>query len=300
MTMRVVERVGELQELCRRHQRAGGEVALVPTMGALHAGHLSLVRAARSRRHDLVVASIFVNPLQFGPGEDLARYPRPLDADTAALAAAGVDILFHPSVEEMYPDGNATRVVPGPVADLYEGAIRPGHFVGVATVVTRLFGAALADNVYFGQKDAQQVAVIRATVRDLALPVRRLEVCPTVRERDGLAMSSRNGYLTEAEWADALVLSRSLAEVQRQYQAGTHDGDTLVSRLKAVLATRPAVVVDYADIVDGETFRPAAPGRLDGALAVVAARVGRTRLIDNCSPAGNELLKFAPLDLQTA
>lgn len=284
--MRIVDTVAGLRAAVRDQRAAGQEIALVPTMGALHEGHLSLVRAAR-RPGAHIVASIFVNPLQFGPGEDLAKYPRPFEDDVRLLESAGVDLLFHPSVDEMYPEGSDTRVVPGPIAEVLEGARRPGHFTGVATVVARLLGVATPDRVCFGRKDAQQLAVITAMVRDLALPV-EIVPCATVREVDGLAMSSRNRYLDDPQRAAALALVRALAEAQA---AGDATPDEIADRMLAVLTDHPGVEPDYAVVVDPATFRPATA--LDGSsLALVAARVGPTRLIDNAQVLGTELLRF--------
>jgi pantoate--beta-alanine ligase len=260
-------------------------------MGALHAGHLSLVTAAK-RPGDRVIASIFVNPLQFGAGEDLAGYPRPFDDDRRKLEAAGVDALFHPGVEEMYPPGADTRVSPGPVSMPLEGESRPGHFTGVATVVSRLLNAALPDRAYFGQKDAQQLAVIRGLVRDLAYPV-EIVGCPTVREADGLAMSSRNGYLDVRQRQDALALVRSLARVQALAGSGKPDATALGVAMRAELAAHNDINVDYVAIVDPDDFSPAA-GIDARSLALVAAQVGRARLIDNARVMGADLLAYLP------
>jgi pantoate--beta-alanine ligase len=289
--MKIVESVAELQRVSRGWRQRGSGIGFVPTMGALHAGHMSLVEAAR-RPGDRVIASIFVNPLQFGAGEDLASYPRPFEVDRRMLEAAGVDLLFHPSVEEMYPEGSETRVSPGAVALPLEGRSRPGHFAGVATVVTRLLNAALPDRAYFGQKDAQQLAVIRALVKDLAFP---LEVvgCPTVREPDGLAMSSRNGYLAGDEHREALALVRSLARVQALVAAGEPRPAPLIDAMRAELARHPGIEVDYVAIVDPEDFTPAAEIE-PSSLALVAARVGHARLIDNARATDTELLQYLP------
>ncbi len=280
LPMQVVTTVSEMRAGCRAARRRAGPEArlgLVPTMGALHAGHLALVRAAQ-RACELVAVSLFVNPTQFAPGEDLARYPRTFAADCALLAEAGVDLLFAPSAAEMYPVGAETFVdVPGIGARL-DGASRPGHFRGVATVVAKLFGIAEPDLAFFGQKDAAQVAVLRAMVRDLHLPV-QLEVCPTVREADGLALSSRNRYLTAGERMDALALSRTLRAVEAQAARGLEVA-TLLHMLREAMAAAPGVRVDYAEIVDPDTLLPVAE-LSQGALVAVAAWVGTTRLIDN-------------------
>jgi pantoate--beta-alanine ligase len=242
-------------------------------MGALHAGHLSLVAAARSE-NDVVVASVFVNPIQFGPHEDLARYPRDWDRDLRLLNEAEVDAVYRPLVEAMYPPDASTRVHLDGLAEPLEGAARPGHFEGVATVVTKLFGAVEPDRAYFGQKDAQQVAVVRRLVRDLDLGV-DIRVGPTVRERDGLALSSRNAYLSAEERSAAASLSVALRQATAAYAEGERDTERLRGILRACLAAEPLVNVDYAEVVDPATFRKG------GSLAVIAARLGKTRLIDN-------------------
>ncbi len=257
----------------RRWRREGRSIGLVPTMGALHAGHLSLVGAAR-RENDVVVASAFVNPIQFGPGEDFERYPRDLDRDAALFAEADVDAIYHPSTEVMYPSGASTRVHVSGVSEPLEGTARPGHFEGVATVVTKLFTAVEPDRAYFGQKDAQQVAVVKRLVRDLDLGV-NIRVVPTVRERDGLALSSRNVYLNPDERRAAVALSAGLRAAAAAYTAGERGPEKLRARLLSRLGAEPLAQVEYAEIVDPETFR--APG----SLAVLAVRFGKTRLIDN-------------------
>ncbi len=289
--MRIVESVAELQQVSRGWHQQGRGVGFVPTMGALHAGHLSLVEAAR-RPGDRVIASIFVNPLQFAAGEDLASYPRPFDVDRRMLEAAGVDVLFHPGVEEMYPPGADTRVSPGAVSLPLEGESRPGHFAGVATVVARLLNAALPDRAYFGQKDAQQLAVIRSLVRDVAFPV-EVVGCLTVREPDGLAMSSRNGYLRDGERQDALALMRSLARAQALVSDGELHSGRLLEAMRAELGLYPDVAVDYVAVVDPADFSPASDID-DRCLALVAARVGRARLIDNARVRDTNLLQYLP------
>ncbi len=242
-------------------------------MGALHAGHLSLVELAR-RENDVVVVSIFVNPIQFGPGEDLDRYPRDLERDMRLLAEAEVDAVYRPSAASMYPPGMTTRVRAGAIAEPLEGAARPGHFEGVATVVTKLLAAAEPDRAYFGQKDAQQVAVVERLAADLDLGV-AIRVAPTVREPDGLAMSSRNVYLSPDERRAAVALSDALRLASAAYAAGERDPAALRRVLTARLDREPLIAVDYAEAVDPASFRT------PGTLAVVAARVGKTRLIDN-------------------
>jgi pantoate--beta-alanine ligase len=252
-------------------------------MGALHAGHLSLVARCRADC-DVVVMSLFVNPTQFGPGEDLGAYPADLTADSALAAGAGVDILFAPPVAEVYPDGFATSVrVAGLTDGLCGGARGPEHFAGVATVVTKLLNMAAPDVAYFGQKDAQQVAVIRRLVRDLDIPV-RIEACPTVREPDGLAMSSRNAYLTPADRARAVGLSAALRAAEEAVAAGERDPRELARVARSRLAEF-AIEPEYVELVSPATLEPAGVGgdaAVDGpVLVAVAARVGRARLIDN-------------------
>ena len=265
-----------------RWRSAGLVLGLVPTMGALHAGHISLVRRAREDC-DRVVVSIFVNPAQFGPGEDLERYPRPRGRDLEVCAAEGVDAIYAPGDDAMYPPGFATGVaVEGPLATTLEGAARPGHLAGVALAVTKLLSASRADRAYFGQKDAQQCAVVRRLTADLDLGT-EIVVCPTVRDADGLALSSRNAYLGEAERAAALAIPRGLAAAADLARAGTRDADRLVAAVRAELSASPALTVDYVAIVAGDTFDPVE--RVDeGARIQVAARIGRTRLIDTLSP----------------
>jgi pantoate--beta-alanine ligase len=247
-------------------------------MGALHEGHLSLVRAARAQA-GLVVMSIFVNPLQFGPGEDLARYPRDLARDRRLAGEAGVDALFVPAVETIYPPGSEVRVVPGATAERWEGAARPGHFAGVLTVVAKLFNIVQPDVAYFGQKDWQQATLVRRMVRDLDFPV-EIVVAPTVRETDGLALSSRNAYLSAEERREARGLSAALGAAHAAFAAGERDPGALQREVARVLGMYPGVVADYISVVEPETLEPAA--RLDERTVVaLAARVGTTRLIDN-------------------
>lgn len=259
-------------------RRAGRRVGFVPTMGALHAGHLSLVDLA-ARKAPTVLMSVFVNPLQFGPGEDFARYPRDLDRDRALASGRGVTALFVPGVEVMYPPGSETRVVPGPTAERWEGAMRPGHFTGVLTVVAKLFHLVQPDVAVFGQKDIQQVTLIRRMVRDLDLPV-EIAVGPTVREPDGLALSSRNAYLTVAEREQALSLSRSLRAADTLWRAGEAEAPRLESRMREQFRAAPGVTVDYIAIVHPENLAPVERAE-HGTIVAVAARVGRTRLLDN-------------------
>ncbi len=258
--------------------RSGRSVAFVPTMGFLHEGHLSLIRRAR-READLVVVSIFVNPLQFGPREDLARYPRNLARDTRLAHEAGCDALFAPSVAEMYPPGYRTRVSVDGTDSVLCGRSRPGHFSGVVTVVLKLVNIVRPDVLLLGQKDAQQAVVVRRMLGDLDAGVRVL-VCPTVREKDGLAMSSRNGYLSPEERRRALGISRALFLARDLALRGERSASAIKTRMKKTLSEAGITETDYVEIVDGEELTPVR--RLDGdVLIAVAARVGRTRLIDN-------------------
>jgi pantoate--beta-alanine ligase len=276
--MLVLKTIAETRSACARIRTAGKTLGLAPTMGALHEGHLSLVRAAQANC-DAVAVSIFVNPTQFGPKEDFAAYPRGLQEDCQILEAAGVDLVFAPSSDEMYPEGASTFVEVAGLSDRLDGASRPGHFRGVATVVAKLFHIFSPDRAYFGQKDAAQVAVLRKMVRDLHFPV-QLEVCPTVRESDGLALSSRNRNLSEEQRRQALVLSRALLAVQQQIQDGQQDATELLSTAMRILKAEPAVEIDYCRIVDPATLEDVTDVRR-GALVAVAAKVGSTRLIDN-------------------
>ena len=259
----------------RAHVRdwADKSIGLVPTMGALHAGHRSLIARAQAE-NERVVVSIFVNPLQFGPNEDLSRYPRPIEDDLEMLLDMDVDAVYMPSVADMYPAGATTRVVVGGVAEPLEGAARPGHFEGVATVVTKLLFTVEPDRAYFGQKDAQQLAVVRRLASDLDTGA-DIVGCPIVRDPDGLAVSSRNVYLSPAEREAALTLSRVLRAAAGEYASGERDVAALRERMRAVLAAEPLAAVDYAELVDPATFRS------PGTLAVLAVKIGKTRLIDN-------------------
>jgi pantoate--beta-alanine ligase len=260
------------------NRRFSATIGMVPTMGALHAGHTSLIRAAADSCARLAV-SIFVNPTQFGPSEDFARYPRTLDADCALAEREGADVVFAPAVEEMYPAGATTFVEVEGLAERLDGKYRPGHFRGVATVVAKLLIACEPDRAFFGQKDAAQVAVLRRMTADLRLGT-NIVVCPIVREPDGLAMSSRNVYLSPAERTEALVLSRTLKRVEQLVAGGERASAVLIEAAQTVFAEEPAVRIDYLELVDWNTLLPvetAAPGTL----FAVAAQVGPTRLIDN-------------------
>ena len=276
--MITVDTVAACRAVCDDVRARGGTVGLVPTMGFFHEGHRSLMRAARAA-HDAVVVSLFVNPTQFGPSEDLDAYPRDLAGDTEVAAAEDVDVLFAPSVAEMYPNGAATTVHVAGLTDALCGASRPGHFDGVTTVVAKLFSIVGPCHAYFGRKDAQQLAVVRRMTADLDLPV-QVVGCPLVREPDGVAMSSRNSYLAPDERASATVLVRALRSAADAVLAGERDVQRVRSVLAEVLATEPSLRVDYAEIVDAATIQPIDAFTGD-TLVAVAAFVGRTRLIDN-------------------
>lgn len=286
--MRVVVTRAELARARGELGGPAGPLGLVPTMGFLHEGHLSLVRRAKAEC-GTAAASIFVNPTQFGPTEDLATYPRDLAADLAALEKAGCDLVWNPGVEEVYPPGFATYVDVGGITEVLEGAARPGHFRGVATVVAILLNAVRPTRAYFGQKDAQQTVVLRRMIEDLVLPVEMI-VAPTVREPDGLAMSSRNNYLDPEQRAAAVVLYRALQATRAAWDGGEREGDRLRAAMTGVLASEPRADVDYVsiahprDLTELDTVDPAV-----GALASLAVRIGATRLIDNellADPAG--------------
>lgn len=272
------ERLG-FRESCEAARMEGSMVGFVPTMGALHDGHLSLVARAREEC-DVVVASIFVNPLQFGPSEDLASYPRDLDRDLLLLEKEGVDVVFAPSADEMYSGGPPDATVdPGPLGSVLEGASRPGHFKGVCTVVAKLFGIVGQCRAYFGEKDAQQLAVIERMVMDLDMPV-EVVACPTLREEDGLAMSSRNAYLSEDERAAATCLYEALARAAWLADGGERDANVLKAEMAKRIGAEPLAALGYVAIVDEGTFTEIE--RIDGPVrALVAARIGKIRLIDN-------------------
>jgi pantoate--beta-alanine ligase len=276
--LKVFSTINEAWNASRGARNAGKRIGLVPTMGALHEGHLSLVRAARAAS-DVVAASIFVNPTQFGPNEDLAKYPRSFERDCQMLERECVDFVFAPSVEEMYPAGAVTWVTVEGLSEKLDGRSRPGHFRGVTTVVSKLFHIVEPDRAFFGQKDAAQVAVIRQMVRDLKFAV-KIVVCPIVRESDGLAMSSRNAYLNPEDRKRALVLRRSLLHVQSMVDAGERSATTLVAAGRDEFRSEPTVRLDYFEIVNPHTLDPVADVS-EGALVAVAAYVGTTRLIDN-------------------
>lgn len=276
--MKICATIPETRAACRAARANGMRLGLVPTMGALHEGHLSLVRAAKAQC-DAVAVSIFVNPTQFGPAEDLSKYPRQFERDCQLLEKERVDILFAPPVEEIYPGGEVTWVLVEGLSQKLDGRSRPGHFRGVTTIVSKLFHILEPEAAFFGQKDAAQLAVIRRMALDLNFPV-EIVACPIVREADGLAMSSRNAYLNREERSRALVLQRSLQRAQQEFQAGEKIAAKLVSAAKEVFASEPQVVLDYFEIVDPDTLDPVE--RISQkTLVAVAAYVGSTRLIDN-------------------
>jgi len=277
-TAEVVTTCAQIRAVVTAAQREGKTVGLIPTMGALHAGHLSLASLARSQC-DVTVVTIFVNPTQFGPGDDFAEYPRTLEADLAALAPLGVDWVFAPPTEEMYDSRHTTSISVGGVTEPLEGRHRPGHFSGVATIVLKLLGAAPADIAYFGQKDYQQSLLIRRMVADLKVPT-EICVCPIVREPDGLAMSSRNVYLSDAERMQALALSRGLSEAHGLFAGGQTSAAAIRSRIREVLASAKIDPIDYVALVDPENLTEV--DEVDeSTIALIAVHVGKTRLIDN-------------------
>ena len=277
--MEIVTTIAALRERLAPHRRAGRTVGFVPTMGYLHVGHMTLVARAKTET-DICVVSIFVNPLQFGAGEDLARYPRDLDRDAAMLREAGVDFLFAPGVSDMYPRPMQTVVDVPALGNELEGAARPGHFAGVATVVTKLFNIVQPDSAYFGEKDFQQVTLIHRMVEDLAQPVRVVPV-PTVREADGLACSSRNVYLDAEQRKAAVIVPRTLAEAQRLYDAGLRDVAAFESSLKDFIAGEPLAVPEVIALRDPETLKEIAVIGEAPVLLLLYIRIGQTKLLDN-------------------
>jgi pantoate--beta-alanine ligase len=281
--MTVADTIEALRTQLAAARQARKSVGLVPTMGALHAGHLALIDQAR-RENDFIVVSIFVNPAQFGPNEDFHRYPRPFEKDAALCAEHGVDLIFNPSPEEMYPPGYRTYVEVTRLQDGLCGASRPGHFRGVATVVLKLFNLVQPDRAYFGQKDAQQVRIIQRMVTDLNLAL-KVVVVPTVREADGLALSSRNQYLDPGQRRHATVLWRALTEARTRIDAGERDAEVIRRLLADRIAATPGAVLDYAAVVDADSLEPVA--RLRGpTLLALAVKFGATRLIDNLLVSG--------------
>jgi len=276
--LKLIKTVAQLKRSLARHKTTHRTIGFVPTMGALHEGHLSLIDESR-RRCDVTAVSIFVNPTQFGPGEDFRRYPRPLARDAALCRKAGVDLLFVPSNEEIYPPRDEMRIDAGPLGDVLEGVSRPGHFNGVATVVFKLLNLVQPDRLYLGQKDYQQTLVIRQLVRSFHLDVDVI-VCPTVRESDGLAMSSRNRYLNRLEREAAPLLSQALAAGAALYRRGERSAGGLRTAMRRVLARSPLIRIDYLAVCDPDTLAPLQ--RVSRrAVFLIAVRIGRTRLIDN-------------------
>ncbi len=276
--MRLLHTIAEVKSVISEARAAGATIGLAPTMGALHKGHLSLIQNAR-QQCDFVAVSVFVNPTQFGPSEDFARYPRTLDNDARKCEQAGVDLIFAPDAQEMYPSGFDSWVEIDGVSTILEGKSRPGHFRGVATVCLKLFHIIQADRAYFGQKDYQQLLIIKKMVRDLNVPV---EIVPvqTVREPDGLALSSRNRYLNDYQRQAALVLQQALQAAKRVYDSGQRDRRALEQTLRGTLSSQPLAEVDYAVVVDAESLLPV--DNIDRpAVALLAVRIGTTRLIDN-------------------
>lgn len=277
--MQILNTVAETRTAIESQRKMGKSIGFVPTMGFLHDGHLSLMETAKDQT-DFVVVSIFVNPTQFGPNEDLASYPRDLERDVELCKSVGVDLIFAPSVSEMYPDGYSTYVdCEGDITKRLCGATRPTHFKGVTSVVSKLFNIVMPDKAFFGQKDAQQVAVIEKMVRDLNY---NLEIipCPIVRESDGLAMSSRNAYLNDDQRKEALVLSKALKRAKALIEAGERSTETLIGEMIKIIEVSPSAVIDYVSIVDAKTL-DAIETINDDFLVALAVKIGKTRLIDN-------------------
>ena len=277
--MDVINTIAALRERLGEHRRAGRSIGLVPTMGYLHAGHMELVSRAKAE-NDIVVTSIFVNPLQFGANEDLAKYPRDLERDSTMLRDGGVDFLFAPSVTDMYPRPMETVVDMPKLGAELEGAVRPGHFAGVATVVTKLFNIVQPDSAYFGEKDYQQVAIIRRMVEDLAQPVRVVPM-QTVRDADGLALSSRNVYLSTEERAAAAIVPRALAEAERLYELGADDPSAFEQTLRAFIESEPLATAEVAAIRHPDTLEQLTKLQGQPVLVALFVRIGTTRLLDN-------------------
>lgn len=276
--MKIFKTISEMRDYSREMRGAGETIGFAPTMGYLHEGHISLFKAAKSGNTKAVV-SIFVNPTQFGPAEDLSTYPRDLEGDLNKCEMASVDAVFIPEARDMYPDGYSTYVDVSGVTAVMEGARRPGHFRGVTTVVAKLFNTVMPDRAYFGQKDYQQTVVVRRMAQDLNMST-EIVVLPTVREPDGLAMSSRNAYLSPRERAAALTIYRALSSARNLYDAGERNTNALKSKVRDVAEAEPLVELEYAEVADAGTLAPL--GEIDGkAVLAVAARVGNTRLIDN-------------------
>lgn len=276
--VKIITSISEMQSLADSLRREGRTIGFVPTMGFLHEGHLSLMRESR-QKCDIVVVSIFVNPTQFGPNEDLARYPRDEAGDRAKCEAVGVDVLFMPAANEMYPEKPSVFISVEGISDVLEGAIRPGHFRGVATIVSKLFNIVKPHEAFFGQKDYQQCAVIRRMVNGLNMDV-EIAVLPTMRERDGLAMSSRNSYLSAEDRRKAAVIYRALSAAEQLANAGAREPEKLKNKMLTVLREVPGIEIDYVEIADHETLEPLSSAK-EVMVLLIAVRLGRTRLIDN-------------------
>lgn len=274
----IISDPAQILALVHQQKHVGKRVGLVPTMGALHAGHLSLVRKS-TEETDFTVVTIFVNPTQFGPGEDLNKYPRNLEQDVQLLAGYNVDAIFAPNADTMYPPGSSTGVLPPQVASPFEGRLRPGHFEGVATIVLKLFQLIPADVSFFGQKDYQQTRVIGQMIEDFNIPVEMI-VCPIVREDDGLAMSSRNAYLSPKERTRAVALSRALFRIKKQVERGEHSSSILLSAANQILADASVDQIDYVALVDKHDLSPVDKVTCN-TIAIAAVYIGQTRLIDN-------------------
>lgn len=279
MTVKLIDKIHEMQRIALMERSAGKSIGLVPTMGYLHDGHASLMREGR-KRADLLVTSIFVNPTQFGAGEDFEKYPRDMERDLRLAETAGVDIIFAPAATDMYPSGYQTYVDVGALSLPLCGASRPGHFRGVTTVVSKLFAIVQPHRAYFGRKDYQQLAVIRQMTQDLNYPVEIVGM-PIVREADGLAMSSRNAYLSPSERQSALCLSRGLVAARDAFAQGERSVARLTSIIEDHIAAEPCAIIDYIELRDGTSLEPVTHA-VDETLAAVAVRIGNTRLIDNC------------------
>jgi len=286
--MQIVKTIESVRKLVKSARNKGKTVGLVPTMGALHVGHISLLEAA-AKECDFVVVSIFVNPAQFGPGEDFKKYPRTLDADLEICKKAGVDVVFTPENETIYPSQNLAWVNVENLADSLCGQFRPGHFRAVATVCTKLFNIVQPDTAYFGQKDAQQAAVIKRMTADLNMPV-KIVVCPTVREKSGLAVSSRNNYLTDDQRKDAAAIYQALVKAKYMVDAGVRESTQIVAAMRTILQQGSPIRIEYISIVDAQTLQPIA-NIVSKALIAVAVRIGPSRLIDNIivQPAKNSV-----------
>lgn len=278
MELQVVKEVSEVRQAVAAARARGERIGFVPTMGALHAGHVSLMEIARLDC-EFVVTSIFVNPTQFGPKEDLSRYPRPFERDAELCRQAGVSLIFHPTPAIVYPPGFSTRVEVTGLSSVWEGAFRPEHFCGVTTVVMKLLNIVQSDVTYFGRKDFQQQLIIKKMCQDLDWPY-AIQTCPTIRDPDGLAMSSRNVYLSPAERESALAISRCLFNIEQRVQSGQRDVLQLRRDMQRDLTAAPGIAVDYATIIDSDTLAEATAYR-PGLTAIIAAKVGTTRLIDN-------------------